>query len=228
MYLIEKTINKIYSTGESFFLNPRDLKEVSHHLKKNTYSIYQPNPYSEKNIIYLNSIPKIILLEIKSPINLRHQDILGTLFSLGIEDHLFGDIVIYNNHYYFYTFDNMRFFFENELTKIRNANVELIEQPLEILNDYQPNFQELTIINSSLRIDSVIAKVIQTNRDTVKDLIKDKKIILNYEILTQNEKKLNIGDIFSIRKYGKYRLKEIVGNTKKENLIIQIQKYIDE
>ena len=228
MYLIEKTINMLYRTGESFFLNPEDLKKVCNHLKKNSYFVYKPYPYSEKNLLYIKNIPDILLLEIISPIKLRHQDILGTLYSLGIEDYLFGDIIIHNNHYYFYTFKKMQFFFETELKRIKNTNIELIERDIQLLNNFEPNFEEITIINSSLRIDSIIAKIIQTNRDTVKDLIKDKKIILNYEMLTQNDKKLNINDTFSIRKYGKFRLKEIVGNTKKENLIIQIQKYIDE
>ena len=51
MYLVEKTINKLNSTGYTYFLNPKDLKEVTNHLKKNSYNIYKPYPDSEKNII---------------------------------------------------------------------------------------------------------------------------------------------------------------------------------
>ena len=38
--------------------------------------------------------------------------------------------------------------------------------------------------------------------------------------------KLDEGDIFSIRKFGKYRFEGIVGRTKKDNFIISIDKYI--
>ena len=34
------------------------------------------------------------------------------------------------------------------------------------------------------------------------------------------------GDIFSIRKFGKYRFEGIVGRTKKDNFIISINKYV--
>ena len=227
MYLIEKNINKLYQDGYTFFLNPKELNKIISHLKKNSYKIFKPYEDSEKNILYQNGIPEIILYEIDSPIKLKHSDILGTLFSLQIDEHLFGDIVIYDNHYYFYTFKYMNTYFEMELKKIKNANITLIERDVNLLRDFKPNFEEITIINSSLRIDSVIAKIIHTNRDTVKDLIKDKKIVYNYELLTSSTTNISIGDTFSIRKYGKYKFVEIEGNTKKNNLVLKIYKYIE-
>ncbi len=227
MYLIEKNINKLYSLGYTFFLNSKDLKEVTNHLKKNSYNIFKPFPNSEKNIIYTNRLPEIILYEIKIGIPIHHSDILGTLYSLQIDDSLFGDIIVENNHYYFYTFKNMKTYFEMEFTKIKNSHIELIEKEIDYLNDYEPNFLEIKVITSSLRIDSVLAKIIKTNRDSIKDLIKDKKVIYNYEILKDNAKNIKEGDIFSVRKVGKFKFNKIIANTKKDNLIISILKYID-
>ena len=227
MYFIEKNINKLYQEGYTFFLNPKELLDITNHLKKNSYYIYKPYDECEKCLIYKDNIPEIILYEIDSPIILKHSDILGTLFSLQIDEHLFGDIIIWNNHYYFYTFKYMNTFFEMELKKIRNANITLIEKDIHILSEYHPDFEEITIINSSLRIDSVIAKIIRTNRDTVKDLIKDKKIVYNYELLKDSSKTINENDTFSIRKYGKYKFIKIEGNTKKDNLILKVYKYIE-
>ena len=227
MYLVEKNINKFYQDRYTLFLNPKELQDVSSHLRKNSYFIYKPYEDAEKCILYQNEIPLITLFEINSPIKLSHSDILGTLFSLRIDEHLFGDIIIWNNHYYFYTFDYMKTYFEMELKKIKNANITLIQKDIHILSEYKPNFQEITIINSSLRIDSIIAKIIHTNRDTVKDLIKDKKITYNYELLTSSNKNISINDTFSIRRFGKYKFIEIEGNTKKNNLILKIHKYIE-
>ena len=112
-----------------------------------------------------------------------------------------------------------------EFTKIKNTHIELIEKDLHELDNYKPSFEEIIIINSSLRIDSIIAKIIHTDRDNVKELIKDKRIIYNYEILKKNDKILHQGDIFSIRKNGKYIFDDIINTTKKENLIIRILKY---
>ena len=228
MYLIEKTINKLYSDGYTFFLNPKELMEVTKHLKKNSYYIYKPYQDSEKNILYLNDEPEIILLEILIPIKVRHQDILGSLYNLGISDNLFGDIIITDNHYYFYIFKNMKTYFEMEFKKVANSHIELIERDIDLLKDYEPKFEEIKIINSSLRIDSVIAKLVQTNRDEVKEMIKDKKIMHNYDILKDNAKLLQEGDVFSIRKIGKFKFDSIMANTKKDNLVLLIKKYISE
>ena len=225
MYSVEKEINKLYNSGYTFFLNPKELQNVVSHLKKNSYNVYKPSKYAEKAIIYIKDKPSIILYEIKTAILLRHQDILGSLFSLKINDNLFGDIIIMNNHYYFYTFEKMRTFFEMEFTKIGNSKIELIERNIDLLNDYEPYFESIKIITSSLRIDAVISKIIHTNRENVKKLIKDKQVVYNYEILTSGNKILKIEDVFSIRKYGKYKFDKIIASTKKDNLIIKVLKY---
>ena len=225
MYLVEKTINKLNSYGHTFFLKPNELDEVIHHLKKNSYEIYKPYPYSEKNILYKNRFPEVVLFEIITPTELRHQDIMGSLYSLKIEDNLFGDIVINNDHYYVYILENYRYYFESELNKISNVNIKLHEVPLDTLDNYIPKFEYLKIITSSLRLDSVIARTIKTNRDTVKDLIKDKKVINNYELLKDPDKLIKENDTFSIRKIGKFKFNKIIANTKKDNLILEILKY---
>ena len=225
MYLVEKSINKLNNLGSTFFLDPRELKEVTNHLKKNSYNIYKPYIDSERNILYKDTIPDVILYEIKSKKELRHQDILGSLYSLNLDISLFGDIIIDNDKYYIYVLSIIRNSFENDFKKVGNTNIELIERDLSLMEEYTHKYEELELIVSSLRLDTVIARVIHTNRDSIKDLVKDKSIIYNYEILKNYSKTINIDDVFSIRKYGKYRFKEIVKSTKSDNLIIKILKY---
>ena len=225
MYLVEKSINKLNSLGNTFFLDPRELKEVTSHLKKNSYNIYKPYIDSERNILYKESIPEVILYEIKSKKELRHQDILGSIYSLNLDISLFGDIIIKDNKYYIYVLSIIRNTFETDFKKVGNTNIELIERDLSFLEDYTHEYEELELIVSSLRLDTVIARVIHTNRDEVKDLVKDKYILYNYEILKDYSKTIKEDDVFSIRKYGKYKFKEIVKSTKSDNLIIKILKY---
>ncbi len=221
----EKEINRFYNNGYTFFLNKSDTNNVINRLKKNSFSVYKPNNYSEKVIIY-SKIPDIILLEIEIKEKIRHQDILGSLMNLGIDDSLFGDIIIYNNHYYFYTFRYMLDYFNLEFRKIKHSYINLIERDLDYLNDYEPLFIDIKVITKSLRIDCVIAKVIHTNREDVKKIIKDKMVIYNDEILKDYDKVLKINDTFSIRKIGKFKFDNIISSTKKDNLIINIKKYM--
>ena len=50
--------------------------------------------------------------------------------------------------------------------------------------------------------------------------------MLNYNYLKNNSYNLHPDDIFSIRRFGKYKFIDIKKNTKSGNLIIEIYKYI--
>ena len=221
----QKEINRFYNYGYTFFLNRSDANNIINRLKKNTFNIYKPNNYSEKVIIY-NNLPDITLLEIEIKENIRHQDILGCLMNLGIDDGLFGDIIIYNNHYYFYTFSYMLDYFKMEFRKIKHSYINLIERNMDLLKDYEPLFMDIKVITKSLRIDCVMAKIIHTNRENIKKIIKDKMVIYNDEILRDYDKVLKINDTFSVRKIGKFKFDRIISSTKKDNLIINIKKYL--
>lgn len=225
MYKIEKNLNRLYRKEATFFLDPKEQLELARKLKKESYQIYKPYPDSEKNIYYIKEEPKVILYEIKSKVPLEHREILGTLFSLNITSELFGDIVITNNHYYIYVLENIAPYIKNNLLMIKNTHIELIEVPLDTLKDYHKEFETIEIIASSTRIDTVISRLIQTSRPNVIEKIKNKEIILNYEILKNNSYQLKENDTFSVRSYGKYQYIGIKKETKSKNYIIECKKY---
>ena len=225
MYKIEKNLNRLYRKEATFFLDPKEQLELAKKLKKEPYQIYKPYPDSEKNIFYIKEEPKVILYEIKSKTPLEHREILGTLFSLNITSELFGDIVITNNHYYIYVLESIAPYIKNNLLLIKNSRIELIEVPLETLNEYHKEYETIEIIASSTRIDTVISRLIQTSRPNIIEKIKNKEIILNYDILKNNSYQLKENDIFSIRRYGKYQYIGIKKETKSKNYIIECKKY---
>lgn len=225
MYKIEKNLNRLYRKETTFFLDPKEQLELSKKLKKELYQIYKPYPDSEKNIFYIKEEPKVILYKIKSKIPLEHREILGTLFSLNITSELFGDIVITNNHYYIYVLESIAPYIKNNLLLIKNSHIELIEVPLETLKEYHKEYESIEIIASSTRIDTVISRLIQTSRPNIIEKIKNKEIILNYDILKNNSYQLKENDIFSIRRYGKYQYIGIKKETKSKNYIIECKKY---
>ena len=104
MYYIQKNINKLNTTGSTFFLDPKELMEIKGKLKKNEYNIYYPYKDSEKVILYKNNEPEVLLYEIIIKVPVRHQDIMGAMYSLNISNELFGDILIINNRYFIYIF----------------------------------------------------------------------------------------------------------------------------
>ena len=226
MYNIKKNIDKIKRGEHTFFLDPTEVIKIKGHLKRNEYNVYYPYPESNKVILYQNKLPKVILFEIKSKIPLRHQDILGTIFSLDITNEVFGDIIVDNNKYYIFVLDIIAKYIKSNLLFIKNTPVELEEIDIDTLKDYHQKYEEYSCIASSLRIDTIISRITNTNRSSIIDKIKNKEILINHELLTKSSYTLKENDIFSIRKFGKYKFIGIEKTTKKDNYIIKYLKYV--
>lgn len=226
MYTIQKNLNRLSNYQPTFFLDPKEQLELKSKLKKNEYKVFSPYEDAEKVIFYNSQLPEVILYEIKSKQELRHQDILGTMFSLNIASEMFGDIILYNNRYFIYVLKLFQNYFEMNFTKVRNSSIELVQLSLDYLVDYKRSYEEIELIVSSERIDTVISSIIHTNRNVIKDKIKDKEILLNHDLLKNNSYILKPGDIFSIRKFGKYKYMGVIKNTKKDNYIIKCLKYL--
>lgn len=226
MYFVEKNLTRLRHGQHTFFLDPKELNEVKNKLRKNEYSIYYPYKDSEKNIIYNGNIPNVLLYEIVCNVELRHQDILGSIYSLNISGELFGDVLIIDGHYYVYILDIVRNYFETNFLMVRNSRIELKEIPIDTFKDYEKSYEEEVYIVSSNRIDTVISSIIHTGRGNISDKIKKKEIILNYDFLKNTSYKLREGDTFSIKKIGKFKYNGIIKNTKSNNLIISIYRYM--
>lgn len=226
MYTIQKNLNRLNNYQPTFFLDPKEQLELKSKLKKNDYKVFSPYKDAEKVIFYNEQLPEVILYEIKSKQEIRHQDILGTMYSLNISSEMFGDIILYNNRYFIYVLKLFQNYFEMNFTKVRNSSIELVQLDLDYLVDYKRSYEEIELIVSSERIDTVISSIIHTNRNVIKDKIKDKEILLNHDLLKNNSYILKPGDIFSIRRFGKYKYIGIIKNTKKDNYIIKCLKYL--
>ena len=225
-YSIKKYIDKIKRGESSGFLDPLELKLVTSKLKKNEYNIYSVYEESDKKILYKKEIPNIKLYKINSYETLKHQEIMGSLYSLSIDKSMIGDIIIDENNYYFYIIDKMSSYIENSLYMIGNKYITIEEINIDTLKNYKKKYEKYNIIVPSLRIDAIVSKIINTSRNNTQELIKNKTVILNYSVIKDGSIYLKENDIFSIRRYGKYKFSKIIKSTKKDNIIIEYYKYI--
>lgn len=226
VYKINNAVEKIKTGKNTQFLDGRELKIVTGKLKKNEYNVYYPYKDSEKVMLYTGKVPKVKLFKIYTVENIRHQDILGSLFALNIDSSYFGDIVLYNDYYYVFVSEDLALYIKDNLKMVGNKKVSLEEVDLSVLDNYERNYEEKEIIVSSLRIDNIISGIINTSRKVALDKIKNKEVVVNYEVMNKNSYILKENDIFSIRRYGKYKFVGIVKSTKKNNFIVRYLKYI--
>jgi len=226
MYFIEKNLNKLKHNQSTFFLDPKELSQIKGKLKKGEYSVYYPYKDSEKVIVYKKDIPKVLLYEIKVKIPVRHQDILGSIYSLNIASELFGDILLIDGKYFIYILPIVQNYFESNFLMVRNSSVELEQIPIETLENYERSYESFEMIVSSNRIDTIISSICHTGRSTISDMIQKKEILLNYDYLKDSSYKLKENDTFSIKRVGKYKYVGILKYTKSNHIIVQLLKYI--
>lgn len=226
VYKINNAVEKIKTGKNTQFLDGRELKIVTGKLKKNEYNVYYPYKDSEKVMLYTGKVPKVKLFKIYTVENIRHQDILGSLFALNIDSSYFGDIVLYNDYYYVFVSEDLALYIKDNLKMIGNKKVSLEEVNLSVLDNYERKYEEKEMIISSLRVDNVVSGIINTSRKVALDKIKNKEVIVNYGVMNKNSYILKENDIFSIRRYGKYKFVGIVKSTKKNNFIVRYLKYI--
>lgn len=225
IYKVEKIVEKVLYSNSTSFVEIKYLNRVKKELKNVKYNIYEPFNGATKVILY-NKMPNIKIYEIVSSNDLRHQDILGTLYSLNISDEMFGDVVIWNNRYFIIILSSIDNYIKSNLTSIKNSKVDLIEKDPYYLKDYKQEYEEFNIIVPSIRVDVIVSKIINSSRSNALEKIKNGDIYLNYELLTKPIYMLKENDIFSIRKYGKYKFNGIINETKKGNIIVNISKYV--
>ena len=226
IYKINNAVEKIVNGKNTQFLDGRELKLVTSKLKKGEYNVYYPYKDSEKVMLYTGKVPIVKLFKINTVEKLRHQDILGSLFALNIDSSCFGDIVLYNEDYYVFIIEEMSLYVKDNLKQISKSKVDLEEVSLNTLDDYKRKYEEKEIIISSIRIDNVVASIINSSRSKALEKIKNKDVIVNYEVMNKNSYVLKENDIFSIRKYGKYKFIGIIKSTKKNNYIVKYLKYL--
>lgn len=225
IYTVEKIVEKVLYSNSTNFVEIKYLNRVKKKLKNIKYNIYEPFVGATKVILY-NKMLNVKIYEIVSSNDLRHQDILGTLYSLNISDEMFGDVVIWNNRYFIIILSSIDNYIKSNLTSIRNSKVDLIEKDPYYLKNYKQEYEEFNIIVPSIRVDVIVSKIINSSRSNALEKIKNGDIYLNYELLTKPTYMLKENDIFSIRKYGKYKFNGIINETKKGNIIVNILKYV--
>ncbi len=235
--LISVKNNKIvYSTD---FMNPKEIEYAKAILNTESSVDYMVTNYPincEKSIIimwdnyyydreYINVFDYIGILKIETDQEISHRDVLGDILNLGINREKIGDIFKSNGEFYVCATNTMVKFLDLNLSKIKRFNVETSIITENLTKDEEKYKESVGIIQSK-RLDCVVAEMANISRGDAQSMVKQKKIKLDYEISTNPSKTVEGNSLISIRGYGRFRLIDYLGTTKKDKLRIKYIKYI--
>lgn len=172
-------------------------------------------PYNNFDIVYLK-------IEVKNKFKeYSHKDFLGSILALNIKREQIGDLFVENNICYLVTNEKISKYIIENLKEI-GKNSCIITEVFEIPIGY--NFKEYEINVSSLRLDNIVKGITKLSREKAIEIIEEKLVQIDYEPVIKKDKIIKLEDIISIRKYGKYILKNI-SLTKKGKYKLKLNKY---
>lgn len=166
-----------------------------------------------------------VLIQINYPekfVSIQHQHVLGTLMSLGIEREQVGDILVGDTIQFVLT-KQLESYIMMELTKIKGATVKLDSIPFKDMIQSKENWNIHHSTVSALRLDVVLKEMIRKSRSIAKQLIEKKRVKVNYTLIDSPDFQLQNNDLLSIQGFGRARIVDIGGKTKKEKVHITYQ-----
>lgn len=178
-----------------------------------------PDYYYEEDIDYGISSLKIT----RASEDLNHRDYLGAVLQLGIERNKIGDILVHGDTGYLILKTDIKDYILFNLEKIGNENIEVRESQLEDVNYIEPNFREIREFLNSLRLDLVVSAVCKISRNKSAKIINSNRVKVNWENIDKGSKELAIGDVISVRGFGRFIIHSLQGHSKKGNLNIVIR-----
>ena len=156
---------------------------------------------------------------------IEHRNILGAIHNLGINFNRFGDIIVLENEVYIFVDEEIADVISMEFTKAGRVNLNFERVDLSDVN-IEKKYEDFEIVSSSFRIDSIVAKITNKSRSKVKEFLEQDFIKLNHVILRNGEKTCTTDDIISIRKYGRFVVKDYRQNKKSLKYRITISKLV--
>lgn len=157
---------------------------------------------------------------------LTHRDLLGALMGMGIARETVGDICIGSGSCDFFVLADMVPYLLQSFTSAGRAKVRISHIPLREAVIPQQETKQIRDTLASLRLDSIISSGFRIGRSAAADLIRAGKCSINGLPCEKPDKSICYGDKISLRGYGKLRLAEIGGQTKKGRISVVIDRYI--
>ena len=156
---------------------------------------------------------------------LSHRDFLGSLMNLGIERRCLGDIVIIDNEGYLFCLSDIARYISDSLTRIKHTEVTVTE--IDSIPEGELYKTERRVVQASgERLDAIVARVFSLSRDDAQRLFTKGLVFLSGKEVTSTSKTPRVGEVVSVRGFGRFIYRGIASLSKKGKLNIEVDIYV--
>jgi RNA-binding protein YlmH len=217
------------------FLSPTSISEIAETFKGEKFQEFGGGDFCERKMLRFGdendfgysqpfplSIIQVSLTGGKFATPITHRDVLGAVLNLGIERQKLGDMFINGTFAYIIAHENVAKLILSDLSFI-GRNKVACQQISSLPETLAPKKQEREISVSSNRIDSVICKTFNLNREDGRDLCKNGFVTINGKGIEQAGRSLKPNEVVCVRGYGKFVFYKEEGKSKKGKTYIKVQ-----
>jgi len=171
----------------------------------------------------------IAVLAIESADNrfseLDHDDFMGAILGLGLKRDKIGDIHVGQDVCHVVIASETIRFVNMHLQQVHRAAVRCDILPIGSLRPVPVAFEEMSFTVASLRLDGIIGDAYRLSRAKALEPIQAGRCRVNWKPEENPSKELKAGDVVSLKGFGRFKLLEIDGMTKKGRIRVTIGKY---
>lgn len=152
-----------------------------------------------------------------------HRDFLGALLALEIKRELVGDILVAEDYAVVFCHETAEdlIYHVNKVGRIGVNAEKGLTKPLP-----EVKTQKIDTTVSSLRLDCIVSAAANISRDKSASLIKSGQVNADFSPCLSVSEEISENTVISIRGSGRYRLSEIIGETRKGRIRVVIEKFI--
>lgn len=154
---------------------------------------------------------------------LEHREILGSILGLGIRRDHIGDIYPGSQSSDVIVTEEIGPFIRLHLTKVSNEKVFVEEIKHEEIQHQKPDLHGKRVIVPSLRLDAILSEGFRISRSKTTKLIQSGKCKVDWRIIDKPSYLVKEDSLLSLRGYGRLRVHEFCGKTKKGKFIIYLE-----
>ena len=158
--------------------------------------------------------------------SLTHRDILGSLMGLGVTRERVGDILVSPHSADIIAAPSLRDFFLREWDQAGRVKLTVTEIGRGELCVPRAQVKVIRDTVSSLRLDAVAATAFSMSRGRAAELIAAGKVNLDHVPCVKGDKPVAEGAVITARGFGKAKLVQVGGLSKKGRIGITVERYI--
>lgn len=158
-------------------------------------------------------------------LSLEHGDYMGAILGLGMKRDKVGDIQVIEGGCHCLVAVEAGEYLHMHLSQVHRVHVQTELLPLSKLEVVPTRLDELNLSVASMRMDGIVSDVFRLSRAKALVPIQAGRCRVNWKPEEDPSKQLKEGDVISLQGFGRFKVLEVEGVTKKGRIRVKVGKY---